>query len=260
MNLQLITKQEHANRYWQPHTSFAFAAPHMVAGVVAEEMMVVQKSLVIAFMQHNEQYQPIALLGLNQDQNAYVNAQGQWQPNTYIPAVFRTYPFHMVYNEEQQAMLCIDTDSGLVSDSAGEPFFTESGDATEKLQQILAILHRIEHNKQLTQAAIKALAEAGLFELWPLTIQSETGEKKLEGLYRINEQKLMSLSGEALANLMPTGAMMIAYAHFFSLQNLQTLAQLAQASQQQSIPTTKTGDLDLEFLNNGGGLNFSNFM
>lgn len=260
MNIQLITREQYAHRYWKHPGGFNFAAPHMVAGLVLEEMVTAQKSLTIAFMQHEGNYFPVALLGLKQGQNAYVNAQGQWQANTYIPAIFRTYPFHIALNEEQQAMLCIDEDSGLVSDSAGEPFFTESGDATEKLQQILAILHRIEHNKQLTQAAIKALAEAGLFELWPLTIQSETGEKKLEGLYRINEQKLMSLSGEALANLMPTGAMMIAYAHFFSLQNLQTLAQLAQASQQQSPPTTKTGDLDLEFLNNGGGLNFSNFM
>jgi hypothetical protein len=262
MNLQLITKEQHAKLFWQPTAGFPHAASSMLAGLVAEEMMVAQKSLVIAFMQHEDKYFPVALLGLTQGNNAYLNAQHQWQANTYIPAVFRSYPFHVVFNEEQQAMLCIDTKSGMINEQQGEQFFTEAGEATEKLQQILAILTRIEHNKQLTQTAMQALAQADVIEVWPLTIKTDTGEQKLEGLYKINEQRLMQLTGESLEKLMQTGAMMIAYAHFFSLQNLQGLVNLVQSqtTQQQSIPTTKTGDLDLEFLNQGGALNFSNFM
>ena len=36
---------------------------------------------------------PIALLGLRQNENLYVDASGQWAPNTYVPAFVRRYPF-----------------------------------------------------------------------------------------------------------------------------------------------------------------------
>lgn len=262
MNIQLITREQYAHRYWKHPGGFNFAAPHMVAGLVLEEMVTAQKSLTIAFMQHEGNYFPVALLGLKQGQNAYVNAQGQWQANTYIPAIFRTYPFHIALNEEQQAMLCIDEDSGYVNDNAGECFFNEAGEATDKLQQLLAILTRAEQSKQLTQRAMTSLLESGIIESWPLTIKSEHGDTQLEGLYRLNETKLTQLCGETLEKLMKTGAILIAYAHFFSQQNLQSLVDLVQSQTtvKPLLPTNQSGELDLEFLNNGGALNFSNFM
>ena len=36
---------------------------------------------------------PIALLGLRQDENLYVDADGQWAQNAYVPAFVRRYPF-----------------------------------------------------------------------------------------------------------------------------------------------------------------------
>src|SRR5437773_2591744 len=37
--------------------------------------------------------QPVAVLGLREQQNLFVDAQGHWLPGAYVPAYVRRYPF-----------------------------------------------------------------------------------------------------------------------------------------------------------------------
>lgn len=36
---------------------------------------------------------PLALLGLRENENLFINADGHWEANAYIPAFVRRYPF-----------------------------------------------------------------------------------------------------------------------------------------------------------------------
>lgn len=258
MNIQLITKAAYANKYWQPFANFSFTRHERVAPLVLVELAKAQQSLPVAFAQQGDDYQLVALLGLTEG-NAFINAQGQWFSGVYIPAVFRSYPFRIAKSEDDQYMLCIDEDSGLVTESVGEAFFDADGQASEKVQSILTMLVQVAQNQSVTQAAITALAKYQLIVSWPLTLQVDEGARSIEGLYRIDEAALANLSSAALSELMQSGALLVAYAQLFSMQNLKTLTQLMQAhlslttQQQASLPITQTGELNLD------ALDFSHF-
>lgn len=258
MNIQLITKDAYANKYWQPFSSYQFAKEALIAPLVMAELIKAQQSIPIAFTKTDNNYIPVAVLGLT-DGNALVNQHGQWFPNAYIPAVFRSYPFRLAKNEDNQLLLCIDEDSGLVNDTTGEAFFDAQGKPTERVQAILNMLVHIDNNQTATQTAIAALAAHNLILPWEFTLQTDQGTKTIEGLYRIDEAALNSLTGEALAEVIKAGGLVVAYAQLFSMHNLSTIIDLMKAHQKvkapqpDSLPVSASGDLNLD------ALDFSNF-
>lgn len=264
MNIRLITKDAYANKYWQPHSNYQFAKEALIAPLVLAELVKAQQSLPIAFTKTEDHYTLVAVLGLTNG-NALVNHQGQWFPNAYIPAVFRSYPFRLAKNEDNQLLLCIDEDSGLVNETAGEAFFDAEGKPTERVQAILNMLVSIDNNQTATQTAIAALAAHNLILPWEFTLQTDQGTKTIEGLYRIDETALNQLSGDALAEVIKAGGLVVAYAQLFSMQNMSTLINLiqahnqAKAQQPTAIPATATGELNLDYLHQMGGLDFSHF-
>ena len=68
----------------------------------------------------------LALLGVREAENLFVDANGDWRPNTYIPAYVRRYPFIFHRTEDgQQFTLCIDEASGALEDGAERPLFAD---------------------------------------------------------------------------------------------------------------------------------------
>jgi hypothetical protein len=258
MNIQLITQDAYANKYWQPVTQYQFAKDTLIAPLVLAELVKAQQTLPIAFTKTDDNYTTVAVLGLT-DGNALVNQHGQWFPNAYIPAVFRSYPFRLAKNEDNQLLLCIDEDSGLVNEMAGEAFFDNEGKPTERVQAILNMLVSIDNNQTATQTAIAALAQHNLITPWQFTLKTDEGNKTIEGLYRIDEAALNSLTGEALAEVIKAGGLVVAYTQLFSMHNLSTIIDLMKAHQKvkapqpDSLPVSPSGDLNLD------ALDFSNF-
>jgi hypothetical protein len=258
MNIQLITKDAYANKYWQPFSSYQFAKEALIAPLVMAELIKAQQSIPIAFIKTEDHYTPVAVLGLT-DGNALVNQHGQWFPNAYIPAVFRSYPFRLAKNADNQLLLCIDEDSGLVSETSGEAFFDTEGKPSERVQAILNMLANIDNNQTATQTAVAALAQYNLITPWQLTLQTDQGSKTIEGLYRIDEAALNSLTEEALVEVIKAGGLVVAYTQLFSMHNLTTIIDLMKAHQKvkapqpDSLPVSPSGDLNLD------ALDFSNF-
>jgi hypothetical protein len=265
MNIQVITQTTHANRFWQPDTTYRFAANVTSAPLVALELPRAQQALPIAFLQQEGGgFMPVALLGLSQGLNAYLNKDGQWL-SYYIPAIIRAYPFKLANTPEGQQVLCVDEDSGLVSDTQGEPFFDAQGQVSEKVQAMLNLLVHLDQNTKTTHQLCQLLDKHKLIQPWLLTVPTDTGEQAVNGLYQIDESALTQLSADALAELMQAGAISLAYCQLLSMQHSEALIQLVQAharaaaQQSTALPVTATGDLNLDYLNQMGGLDFSNF-
>ncbi|MBV9523080.1 MAG: SapC family protein [Alphaproteobacteria bacterium] len=61
----------------------------------------------------------LAVLGVRQDENLFVDERGQWQNDSYIPAYVRRYPFIFFESDDRQTLsLCIDEAAGAPSISA----------------------------------------------------------------------------------------------------------------------------------------------
>jgi len=260
-NYQVISQERHAGKRWHRFKTYAHAANDMVAALVAQELPKALLSLPIGFVEQDANYLPVAILGLAPGENLFTNPDGNWG-DSYIPAIYRSYPYRLADAEDGQQVLVIDEDSGLVSDgSEGEAFFDNEGLPTKPLQDIFGFLSSIESSRQFTVRACAALKKYELVKPWPITIQGVSGDQRLAGLYRVEEADLGRLSPEALHELMQSGGMAIAYCQLLSTQNLPRLGQLAQARNgvmRHGSLSGSNGELDLEFLNQGGTISFGN--
>lgn len=227
-----VSKETHASKHWKRYESYAFATGENIVPVVAAELPKAVTAFPIAFIQQNEAYFPVALLGFEQGRNLFVAATGQWV-GAYVPSILRGHPFKLAKSQDNQFVLCVDQDSGLVTDGPeGEPFFDESGEPSASVQQVLDFLQKVEANQQATARMCAGLQSHHVIKPWPITLKTPAGDRTIDGLNQIDEQALNNLSGEAFLELRQAGALPMAYCQLLSMQHLATLGKLAEAHAQ----------------------------
>ena len=245
-----ITKTDFADLRWKRFDSYAFAAQDAVAPLAAQELARACTCLPIAFIQQSGAFVPVAVLGLQPGRNLFIAPDGRWS-GPYVPAAYRGHPFALAEAENDQLVLCIDMDSGLVGEHFEQPFFEADGEPAKAISDVLEFLRQVRNNHQLTQRVCAALHAEGLIVPWPLTLRDDSGEQMIQGLYRIDESALNTLDSETLARIHQAGALPVAYCQLLSMQHIQMLGKLAEAHRKLStaLPINDKGELDLEFLN-----------
>lgn len=262
-DFQVITRERHGLQYWLKHSTYTFAANDALCPLVAQELPKAMLSMPIGFMVEGHGHVPVAVQGLAAGQNLLVALDGRWLA-PYIPAPYRGYPFRMAPTDQGEQVLCIDEASGLLSESAGEPFFNEDGTPHQSVAEILNFFTQIEANRQLTRNICLLLQQHDLIQPWPITVQGEQGEQQVEGLFRIDEQALHNLTAKDLAAVRDAGGLTVAYCQLLSMQHLSTLGTLAQAHAEAEkarlaqASLAKNGELNLGFMNDSGTFSFGN--
>lgn len=262
---QALTPATFAALRWQRPHSFRFAASDALAPLVAQELPKACLHLPTAFIAQDDAFVPVAVQGVQPGHNLWVAPDGRWLGH-YTPAAYRGYPFALASTEghSEQVVLCVDTDSGLVGEGLPEAFFDDAGQPSPAIREVLNFLQQVHAHRALTQRLCAAVQAEGLIQPWPITVQGGGGTQTLQGLYRIDEARFNALGAEALHRLHQAGALALVYCQLLSMQHLQALGALAQAHVQAkaqaaartALPTTPTGDLDLEFLNRSHTLRF----
>lgn len=228
-----------AGKRWRRFTTLAHAATDTVVPLVLKELTKAQLVLPIAFTHHNDQYIPVAVQGFVPGQNLFVSNQGQWLGG-YIPAHYRGYPFVLAQSQDDKQVLCIDEDSGLISDTDGEPFFDDDDQPSQSIKDILAFHSQLAGNRQHTQKLCALLQQHQIIEPWPITITTDSGDKTISGLHRIREAALSECTPDALHQLQTSGALALAYCQLLSMQHLEKLKQLsdwhAKQNEQVTVP------------------------
>lgn len=220
---EVISKPGFAAQAWRRPKSYVFAATDVVAPLVVQELAKACLSLPIAFIKQNDVFVPHALLGLGRGKNLFV-VNGRWI-GSYIPAVYRSYPFALAECEVDDMHLCIDMDSGLVGvgDCFDQPFLDASGEAAQPVKDVLNFLKKIHRNRAVTQRVCAALAAEALFKSWPLKVEGPNGKMHFDGLFRIDNMQLNRLEPDALARVQKIGGLSVAYSQLLSMGNVQTL-------------------------------------
>lgn len=192
------------------------------------EMPKAMLSLPIGFGKNESGYLPVVVQGLLPNQNLLVTQNGQWVAD-YIPLYYRTMPFKLAKNPEGSIILCVDHDSGLVTDApAGYQFFESEGKLTAETNAVAQQLMQFEGERAKSRELCQLLDKLCVIEPWVLQLQHGDNIQEVEGLYRINEKKLMELSAEHLAEVRNAGGLMLCYAQLFSMQHMQQLGTVAQ--------------------------------
>lgn len=229
VSIQPISRERHKDKRWQRFTSYEFARGEAIAPLVGAEAAKAMQTCPIGFVQDGEQFIPVAVLALQAGRNLFIAPDGKWIGG-YIPAALRGYPFRIGQIENGDQLLCIDEDSGLITDGPeGEAFFDENGELSEETKKILEFLGQTHQNRAATMTVCSLLAEHSLIVPWEITVRTAEGDKPLGGLFRIDETALNALETEAFDAIRRSGALPLVYSQLLSMQHMTLLGKLADA-------------------------------
>ena len=178
---------------------------------------------------------PIGLLGFRDKENHFVNDANEWT-GRYIPAFIRRYPFVLAEADDKGRLdVYIDEESDSLRQDVGQPLFTDSGENSPLLDNVLKFLNEFQQQFQRTELFVKTLREMEL--LVPLKGAVKLGDRQiaLDQLLVVDEKKLLELDDAKALQLMRTGMLSWIYSHLMSLSNLNSLAKLG------STPKTDNG-------------------
>lgn len=253
-NFKAVTKTDFGNLRWKRYDTYHFAGQDAITPLLAHELSKACLSLPIAFFKQNDTFTLVVLLGLQAGKNLFVSPDGRWI-GPYIPAAYRGHPFALAQAENDQMVLCVDTDSGLIGEQYDQRFFDANGEPTQSIKDVLGFLQQVHHNRGLTERLCAVLGAEQLITPWPLVVKGETGEQTIEGLYRVDEARLNSLDSEALERVHKAGALPLVYCQLLSMQHIQTLGQLTEAHAK--LKPASAVDLDSVFGGGGDSLEFT---
>jgi len=168
---------------------------------------------------------PIALMGLNEGVNVFLDQDGRaLDPNLYIPAYLRRYPFLLakLRPDSDELSLCFDPTAGAVAEDAEGAALFEGDQPTETTRNILAFCEQFETAGQRTQAFMEELVKSGLLMDGEVAIQPEGVEQPFlyRGFRMIDEEKLRDVRGDELRKMNQSGMLPAIYAHLFSLSQI----------------------------------------
>lgn len=170
---------------------------------------------------------PLAMLGLHQSENAFIDANGQWEQGAYIPAFIRRYPFVLAEKPEgaegDDFTVFLDEAYPGFGTEEGDRLFNEDGTDTDTLKNAVQFLGEFQEHVKRTQAFTQRLRELDLLE--PRSAQIQDGENTMviNGLFVVNEEKLRALDEKVAHELLADGSMGWIYAHLLSLSNIDRL-------------------------------------
>lgn len=224
---QLVTREQHAAKCWKRDSDYRFTAGANVAAIAADELAPASSALPLAFIMHEGQPALVAVLGLREGENNFVDASGRWLA-PYVPATFRGYPFRLTRAGDGSIALCVHETSARVVTRGHKaiPFFDEEGGAHPETSRMLQFLLAAEKGIKRLQRPVEALQAEGILEPWPITLRDGAGERCIAGMLRVNETALNTLAADRFIALRDVGALPVAYAQLVSMHHLHKLSRL----------------------------------
>lgn len=219
-----ITLKEHKDLRVKPINGFSFAAKVNIASVMAHEFSRASSIYPIVFLEDQDSFKPVALLGLEQGENLFIDADNKWRAS-YIPAIIRRYPFALAkIGEGDRYTVCIDQESEYVSKSGdGERLFNDDGTPSASIDRVKKYLSELQQMDLFTAEFCKYCEEKNLFTPLNMKVRVKNEIKNISGAYVINEERLNKLSNETFLEMHTKRYLPIIYSHLSSLAQIERL-------------------------------------
>jgi hypothetical protein len=224
-----LSHQDHANHALKERILHPFAHVANAVPLTVDEFALAQRHYPIVFAPGADGGAPLALLGLQEGENLFCDATGQWRKDVYVPAYIRRYPFMLarLSQDAKELSLCFDDMSGMVeSNTTGNLF--DGTDPSDTTKAVLNFCEQFEMAVQRTRAFLGEMAELDLLMDAEATIQEGDTPMMFRGFRMIDEKKVQELRGDQARKMVKSGAMGLIYAHFFSLGTLRDLYAIRQ--------------------------------
>lgn len=225
-DLMPLNSKDHANYRARPMNKAPWLVGQHAIPLTVDEFVSAQRDLPIVFST-GEDAVPLALMGLNEGVNTFVDDEGKVTDNLYLPAYVRRHPYMLarLRPDAEEMSLCFDPTADNIGEfEDGEPLFAD-GQPTEFTKQILEYCEQFEQAGQRTKAFMNELRQHDLLMDGEIAIQQQGNDKPFvyRGFQMINQEKLNALRGDQLRKWQESGLLPLIYAQIFSLDVMRTI-------------------------------------
>lgn len=165
---------------------------------------------------------PLAVMGARADENVFVSPTGDVDPEVYLPAFARRYPFVFAADSQgDRLVLCIDRAAPMIGENPEVPLF-EGDQPSQYTQEAMEFCKEFERHRRTSENFIALVNELNLFEQKTVSITNRLPDGREEQqviaeYFAIDEEKLTNLPNEQFLRLKENGALGPIYAHMVSL-------------------------------------------
>jgi hypothetical protein len=219
-NLVPLSSQQHSNYKARSLDKAPFLANQHAIPLTIDEFALAQRHFPIVFSAGDAPI-PLALMGLNEGVNVFVDGEGKLTENVYVPAYIRRYPFLLarLRPDSEELSLCFDPDGEAVGEYEDGRALFEDGKPSETTQEILKFNEQFEQAGARSGQFMKELTDNELLIDGEVAIQPNDSDKPFiyRGFKMVSEEKLRELRGDQLRKMVQSGLLPLVYAHLFSL-------------------------------------------
>lgn len=189
-----------------------------------------QYPIVITKSEDTGQFSIVAMTGFEQGENLFFQ-NGQWQ-GLYLPLQIQRQPFFIGDLDEKkdgEFLVCFDQTSPAISsiienDSNTHAVFNSDGSESDYFIHAKQCLIQLAQGEHTNQEMLKTLIELDLIQSMSLEVTFINEEnKRLNGLYTINKERLDKLSQEQIFGLHQVGMLEAIYTMYISLEQIYNL-------------------------------------
>ena len=212
-----LNREQHKNMKVTPPGDFSFTRETNSVVLAGIEFADASRHYPIVFTRNGDQVIPVAVLGMRDRENLFVDADGQWESG-YVPAFVRRYPFVLANRPDDQDQFLVCVDQSTLNEEEGNELFDAEGQETEYLQNATRFMREYHQRFLQTLEFGRKLDELGLLTEMNARVSRQDESAVVLGQFlSVNEQALMQLTTAHVDELFRAGYMGWIYAHLISL-------------------------------------------
>ncbi len=226
-DLMPLNSRDHSKYKSRPMDSANWLKGQHAIPLTVDEFVQAQRDFPIVFSSGDNPL-PLALMGLNEGVNIFVDDEGKVNDPIYIPAYIRRYPFMLAKLDDKAdtLSLCFDPTAESVGEfDDGEPLF-DGEKASEQTQNVLKFCEDFEAAGQRTKNFIEELKKHDLLMDGEVGITTPDNPDKpfvYRGFQMINQEKLREVRGDVLRTWNQNGMMALVYSQIFSMELMRAI-------------------------------------
>ena len=227
-DLMPLNSRDHAKWHSRGIDSAKWLIGQHAIPVTVDEFVQAQRDYPIVFSSGDNPL-PLALMGLNEGVNTFVDDNGKVNEPVYLPAYIRRYPFMLakLQPDSEDLSLCFDPTTEAVGEfSEGEALFDEEGKPSAATNRVLEFCQHFEEAGQRTKAFVDELKKHDLLMDGEIAISMQDNPDRpyiYRGFQMVNQEKLREVRGDVLRTWNQNGLMALIFAHMFSLDLMRAI-------------------------------------
>lgn len=216
---EVLTTDAHAELgITPPEHPFDFVKGERAIPLTMVEISSAQRHYPIVFSDL-ENPVPLAVVGLPGVGNLFVDAQGRWDPECYVPSYLRCYPFALASQENGSRALVFDRSAAAITENPRYPFFVANEPSAE-INAVLQFVGEYEEERKRTGEFGRLLVKHGVLDQMQANYNVEGSDEQqvLATYVGINLQKLNALDAAVIFELHQAGWLAPMYLMHYSMQ------------------------------------------